>query len=256
MLKVLIFDVDGTLADTERFGHRVAFNLAFAQCGLTWHWDEVLYGELLAVTGGQERIAHFIQCHQPDMSAVPSDLTAFIPLLHAAKNRHYAKLVETGQIPARLGVIRLIKEAKAADLRLAIATTTKLENVEALFAASFPEEMLSWFEIIATDESVGDKKPAPDIYFYVLEKMGVSAQECLVFEDSENGLRSALSAGIPTVITVNDYTKQQDFSGALLVVNHLGETEQPSTCLSQHADSELTVVNVDFVKKFAVSDSI
>lgn len=249
MLKVLIFDVDGTLADTERFGHRVAFNLTFAESGLNWHWDEALYGELLAVTGGRERITHFINAYHPQLPDSITDLKEFVQTLHAAKNRQYAKLVATGQIPARPGVIRLITEAKAAGMRLAIATTTKLENVEALFAASFPENMLSWFEVIATDESVVDKKPAPDIYHYVLKKMAVSAQECLVFEDSENGLRSALSAGIPTLITVNGYTENQDFSGALAVVNHLGEMEQPLTCLSQPPCSNFTRVDVAVLKK-------
>ena len=248
MLKALIFDVDGTLADTERLGHRVAFNLAFAEFGLNWHWDETLYGELLAVTGGKERISHFIQHYQPEMFGPTADLVTFIQTLHAAKNRQYAKLVETGQIPARLGVIRLIQEAKDAGLRLAIATTTIRENVEALFTASFPEQMLSWFEVIATDESVADKKPAPDIYQYVLEKMGLLAQECLAFEDSENGLRSALSAGISTLITINDYTENQDFSGALAVVNHLGEPDRPLTCLNETSKSFFRIVDVAAIK--------
>jgi HAD superfamily hydrolase (TIGR01509 family) len=222
MLKALIFDVDGTLADTERFGHRMAFNLAFAEFGLNWQWDENLYGELLAVTGGRERIAHFINHYQPDLPNLNTDLTTFIAELHRNKNRQYAKLVKTGQIPARPGVIALIKEAKTTGLRLAIATTTMRENVQALFAASFPENMLNWFEVIATDESVANKKPAPDIYQYVLEKLALSASDCLAIEDSENGLRSALSAGIPTLITTNDYTENQNFNGAVQVVNHLG----------------------------------
>ena len=248
MLKALIFDVDGTLADTERFGHRVAFNLAFAEAGLHWHWDENLYGDLLAVAGGKQRIAHFIACYQPEMPAT-ADLPTFIKELQAIKNRHYAQLLKTGKIPPRLGVIRLINEAKSAGLRLAIATTTMAENVEALFATAFPQEMLSWFEVIATDESVTQKKPAPDVYQYVLEKMQLSAQECLAIEDSQQGLQAALSAKIPTLITVNGYTQQQDFSGALAVVNHLGELEQPLTCLTQSSLEPCDVVNVAVLNK-------
>lgn len=248
MLKALIFDVDGTLADTERFGHRVAFNLAFAEAGLHWHWDENLYGDLLAVAGGKQRIAHFIACYQPEMPAT-ADLPTFIKELQAIKNRHYAQLLKTGKIPPRLGVIRLINEAKSAGLRLAIATTTMAENVEALFATAFPQEMLSWFEVIATDESVMQKKPAPDVYQYILEKMQLSAQECLAIEDSQQGLQAALSAKIPTLITVNGYTQQQDFSGALAVVNHLGELEQPLTCLTQYFLEPCDRVNVAVLNK-------
>ena len=248
MLKALIFDVDGTLADTERFGHRVAFNLAFAEAGLHWHWDENLYGDLLAVAGGKQRIAHFIACYQPEMPAT-ADLPTFIKELQAIKNRHYAQLLKTGKIPPRLGVIRLINEAKSAGLRLAIATTTMAENVDALFATAFPQEMLSWFEVIATDESVTQKKPAPDVYQYVLEKMQLSAQECLAIEDSQQGLQAALSAKIPTLITVNGYTQQQDFSGALAVVNHLGELEQPLICLTQSSLEPCDRVNVAVLNK-------
>jgi HAD superfamily hydrolase (TIGR01509 family) len=243
MLKALIFDVDGTLADTERFGHRVAFNLAFAEAGLNWHWDENLYGDLLAVAGGKQRIAHFIACYQPEMPAT-ADLPTFIKELQAIKNHHYAQLLKTGQIPARLGVIRLITEAKNAGLRLAIATTTMAENVAALFATAFPKEMLSWFEVIATDESVLQKKPAPDVYQYVLEKMQLSPRECLAIEDSQQGLQSALSANIATLITLNDYTVHQNFSGALAVVNHLGEPEQPLTCLTQTALAKFKLVDM------------
>ena len=248
MLKALIFDVDGTLADTERFGHRVAFNLAFAEAGLHWHWDENLYGDLLAVAGGKQRIAHFIACYQPEIPAT-TDLPTFIKELQAIKNRHYAQLLKTGKIPPRLGVIRLINEAKSAGLRLAIATTTMAENVEALFATAFPQEMLSWFEVIATDESVTQKKPAPDVYQYVIEKMQLSAQECLAIEDSQQGLQAALSAKIPTLITVNGYTQQQDFSGALAVVNHLGDLEQPLTSLMQSSLESCDRVNVAVLNK-------
>jgi HAD superfamily hydrolase (TIGR01509 family) len=248
MLKALIFDVDGTLADTERFGHRVAFNLAFAEAGLNWHWDENLYGDLLAVAGGKQRIAHFIACYQPEMPAT-TDLPTFIKELQAIKNRHYAQLLKTGKIPPRLGVIRLINEAKSAGLRLAIASTTMAENVEALFATAFPQEMLSWFEVIATDESVMQKKPAPDVYQYVLEKMQLSAQECLAIEDSQQGLQAALSAKIPTLITVNGYTQQQEFSGARAVVNHLGELEKPLTCLTQSSLEPCDMVNVAVLNK-------
>jgi HAD superfamily hydrolase (TIGR01509 family) len=222
--------------------------LAFAEAGLHWHWDENLYGDLLAVAGGKQRIAHFIACYQPEMPAT-TDLLTFIKELQAIKNRHYAQLLKTGKIPPRLGVIRLINEAKSAGLRLAIATTTMAENVEALFATAFSQEMLSWFEVIATDESVTQKKPAPDVYQYVIEKMQLSAQECLAIEDSQQGLQAALSAKISTLITVNGYTQQQDFSGALAVVNHLGELEKPLTCLTQSSLEPCERVNVAVLNK-------
>lgn len=249
MLRALIFDVDGTLADTERQGHRVAFNRAFAEAGLNWVWDEDLYGELLAVTGGKERMRHFISRHRLEVAASEAELSAFIENLQARKTRHYADLLESGGIPARPGVIRLLREALHAGLRLAIATTTTPENVYALLSASFGLDAADWFEVIGAGDIVPNKKPAPDIYDYVLAELGLAAEDCLAFEDSENGLRSSLGAGIPTLVTVNDYTAGQDFTGALVVTDHLGETEQPLTCLGEAPWEALSLVDVDALKR-------
>lgn len=221
MLQALIFDVDGTLADTERDGHRIAFNMAFADAGLDWHWDEALYGELLAVTGGKERMTHFIKTHRPNdwHDAMPERIVQ----LQAKKTDIYTQLLSQGKIPLRTGVERLIHEARAAGLRLAIATTTTPANVTALLTHTLGAESLHWFEVIAAGDIVPAKKPAPDIYHYALAKMNLRASDCLAFEDSYNGVQSATRAGIKTLITVNGYTQHDDFSPAALVLTDLGE---------------------------------
>ena len=221
-LHALLFDVDGTLADTERDGHRPAFNQAFSDAGLDWHWDVALYGELLAVTGGKERMKHYIDRYRPDYSK-PANFDALVAELHQAKTRHYATLAARGGIPMRPGVKRLLIEARAAGLRLAIATTTTPENVSVLLEHSLGPDTPNWFEVIAAGDVVPAKKPAPDIYHYALEKMGLRPADCLAFEDSENGLRASLGAGLKTLVTVNDYTRDHDFTGAAIVLSDLGE---------------------------------
>jgi HAD superfamily hydrolase (TIGR01509 family) len=234
MLKALIFDVDGTLADTERDGHRVAFNQAFQSANLDWNWSVELYGELLSITGGKERIRHYLDKYNPNFEA-PTDLKAFIAGLHAAKTEHYCTMLAEGRIPLRTGAERLIKEAREAGLRLAIATTTTMPNVTVLLEHTLGKESLDWFDIIAAGDIVPAKKPAPDIYIHVLEKMGWAPEECLALEDSENGLLSAAQADLKTIITINDYTRNHKFEGAALVLDCFGEPTAPFQVLAGDA---------------------
>lgn len=234
-LKALIFDVDGTIADTERDGHRVAFNAAFDEYGVDWHWDVDLYEKLLAVTGGKERMKY---CMTDFLGTdnLPDNFETLIPELHMAKTRHYTELLATGAIPLRPGVERLLKEARDAGLTLAIATTTTPANVTALLTHTLGEDSLNWFEVIAAGDVVPAKKPAGDIYDYALREMSLKPGQCLAFEDSHNGILSALDAGLTTLITINHYTRNHDFSGAALVLDNLGEPNQPFNVIQGDAE--------------------
>ena len=242
-LKVLIFDVDGTLADTERDGHRVAFNHAFTQMGLDWHWSIELYGELLAIAGGKERLKFYLEKYQPDCQT--EDLAAFIIETHQLKSQYYRSLLQQGAIPLRPGVKRLILEARAKGIRLAIATTSTLPNAKALLETTLDP---SWFEVIAAGDIVANKKPAPDIYDYVLEQMNIAPEHCLVFEDSAHGLRAATQANLKTIVTVNEYTKNQDFNNAILVVNQIGEEEFPLNII-QGKTPYTKYININYLQQ-------
>jgi HAD superfamily hydrolase (TIGR01509 family) len=241
-LQALIWDVDGTLADTERNGHLVAFNLAFTEAGFDWYWSEKLYEELLAVTGGKERIKFYLQKYYPDLLQ-REDIEKEIFLLHDLKNQYYQKLLSKEAIPLRPGVTRLITEARERGLRLAIATTSDLPNAMMLLEKELDP---TWFEVIGAGDIVGAKKPAPDIYQYVLEQMNISPENCLVFEDSAHGLQAATSAGLKTIVTVNEYTKKQDFRQATLVLNNLGEPQQPFKVLQGNV-GDATYLSIDLL---------
>lgn len=246
MLKALIFDVDGTLADTEKDGHRVAFNSAFKEAGLDWEWDEELYGKLLAVTGGKERMNYYLDNFNTTFER-PDNLQEMIADLHKTKTGYYTKLLGEGAIPLRPGVKRLIQEARDAGLRLAISTTTTPQNVTALLENTLGKESIDWFEVIAAGDIVPAKKPAPDIYDWALKEMDLDAGDCLAFEDSENGILSSQGANLKTIITVNDYTLDHDFTGAAIVLDNLGEAEQGFTVIEGDAgDSKF--VNLDMLK--------
>lgn len=245
-LEALIFDVDGTLSDTERDGHRVAFNRAFVDAGLDWDWGVELYGDLLSVTGGKERLTYYLERYRPDFQQ-PKPAAEFVADLHAAKTKHYLDILAERGIPLRPGVERLLTEAREAGFRLAIATTTTPANVTALLESVLPGK-LDWFEVIGAGDVVPAKKPAPDIYRYVLNELRLEPDRCLAFEDSELGLRSSLGAGLKTIVTVNPYTTGQDFTGAALVIDNLGELAQPIHVLAGNSFGS-AYVNVNLLCK-------
>lgn len=229
MLKALIFDVDGTLADTENV-HRVCFNRAFATTGLDWHWDKAHYGVLLQITGGKERIGHFMDTERAG-AYTREERAAMISKLHRAKTKFYERIVTQGALKLRPGVAALIEAACAEEVRLAVATTTSPTNVGTLLKSTLGPGAASIFEVIAAGDSVAKKKPAPDVYLSTLAQLELRAEDCLVIEDSYNGLRAALGAGLATVITPSAYTATEDFRGAARIVRsltELGERSDPA----------------------------
>jgi len=231
MLKAIIFDVDGTLANTERDGHRVAFNYAFSEFGLDWDWGVDLYGELLSVTGGKERIKYYLSEYNIKVADVNSadEINEFAATLHKLKTSHYLTLLKSGKIPLRSGVVDLINNARKAGITLAIATTTTPENVTVLLENQLGAESISWFSSIGAGDIVPLKKPSPDIYNYVLKELNLNADDCIAIEDSHNGWLSSQAANLTTVITTNAYTVDEDFTGADLVIDKMGDADNKFT---------------------------
>lgn len=212
-LKALIFDVDGTLAETEE-AHRAAFNRTFAAHGLGWHWSMEDYRWLLQTTGGKERMRAWQQSLNPDARRLDD---AEIASLHKEKTALYAEILAAGELELRPGVAALIATARAAGLKIAVATTTNLPNVAALTRCCWQAEPQAVFDVIAAGDEVRAKKPAPDVFNLALERLGLGPDVCLAFEDSANGLRAAMRAGLATVVTPSVYTDDQEFAGADLV---------------------------------------
>jgi len=221
-LRALIFDVDGTLAETEEV-HRRAFNETFAAHGMDWNWSRADYAELLKTTGGKERMRR----HREDIGAAgPSDEE--IAAMHVEKTARYAALIAAGEVELRPGVEELVAQARAAGLRVAVATTTNRPNVEALTLATWGLPAEEVFDVIAAGDEVGAKKPAPDVFLLALDRLGLPAQAAIAFEDSVNGVRSAKGAGLRVLVTPSAYTEDEDFSAADWVVRTLERADRPA----------------------------
>jgi HAD superfamily hydrolase (TIGR01509 family) len=216
-LEALIFDVDGTLAETEE-AHRAAFNEVFTRHGLGWHWSVGEYRRLLKTTGGKERMLAYQAELPTDEQVLSADE---VGALHREKTGIYGEILARGELELRPGVADLITRARAAGLRVAVATTTNLPNVEALTQCCWGRAAGDIFDVIAAGDEVAAKKPAADVFELALERLGLAAENCVAFEDSLNGVNSAIGAGLRVVVTPSVYTDDQDFSEAALVVSDL-----------------------------------
>jgi HAD superfamily hydrolase (TIGR01509 family) len=237
-MSTLIFDCDGVLADTERDGHRVAFNRIFAEVGLPVRWSEAEYGSLLAIGGGKERMATlFADRALVREHGLPTDADGQRRLLadwHRRKTEIYTELVAAGRVPARAGVVRLVDEAIDGGWRLAVASTSAEPAVRAVLEHVVGADRAARFAVLAGDV-VERKKPDPGIYLLTLERTGTDPGAAIVIEDSRPGLLAAVGAGLRCVVTVNDYTRDAAMDGALLVVTGLGEPDRPMTVLADPA---------------------
>ena len=238
-MPALIFDCDGVLADTERDGHRPAFNQTFEESGLDVRWSEEEYGEKLRIGGGKERMASLLTDEFVRANDLPSDPDGQRELLagwHRRKTELYKEMVRAGKLPGRPGVARIVGEALNAGWTLAVASTSAEESVRAVLEHVVGEEDASRFAVFAGD-IVPAKKPDPAIYLLALEELGVRPAETLVIEDSRNGLLAAVGAGLRCVVTVSSYTADEDMSEAALVVTSLGDPGTPAHVLANRSDA-------------------
>jgi len=223
MLKAILWDVDGTLAETERDGHLVAFNRAFEALALPWRWSQERYGELLAVAGGRERLLHDMQT-QPQAPALPAERTALVERIHVLKNQLYAEIIAAGALPLRAGVSELFEDCAAAGVRMAIVTTTSEANVAALLAARLGPGWRSRFAAVLCAEQAPQKKPDPQVYLLALQALSLAPAEVLAIEDAPAGVAAALAAQIAVVVVRSYYFSTVAVPGALAVGPSLGST--------------------------------
>ena len=259
-MPTLIFDCDGVLADTERDGHRPAFNETFAEFGLPVNWSEEEYGEKLKIGGGKERMASLLTDDFVQANGLPSDPGEQKQLLahwHRRKTARYKEMVRAGQLPARPGIARIVDEATAAGWTLAVASTSAEESVRAVLEHAVGLGNASRFTVFAGD-IVSAKKPDPEIYLLAVQQLGIAPEDAIVIEDSRNGLLAAIGAGLRCVVTVSSYTVDEDMSEAVLVVSSLGDPGEPTTVLANRGAAQpgelITLADLDACRTQPVMD--
>lgn len=239
-LRALLFDLDGTLADTEAHGHRPAYNQAFQSLGLKFRWGSSLYGHLLKQPTGKARLLHYLTRYEPELGehaeAVGEHPEAWVEHVHALKAQNFRARLEAGQIPLRPGVARLIRETARAGVRLALVTNASTSTVQPFLKFGLKKELAECLDFVITTDGFLRQKPAPDLYQQALRKLKLAPYECIAIEDSNVGLAAARAAGIPAVVTVNELTAGEDFSAASLVLDCLGEPNAAAHVLAGHMD--------------------
>jgi HAD superfamily hydrolase (TIGR01509 family) len=231
-VSTLIFDCDGVLADTERYGHLPSFNRTFEEFGLPFRWSEEDYGRKLAIGGGKERMASELTPDVVRAAGLPADpdaLAAAVATWHKRKTALYTELVVAGRLPPRPGIRRLISEAQDAGWTLAVASTSAEPSVRAILEYAVGKDRADRFDLLLAGDVVPRKKPDPAIYLLALERLAVPPAEVLVVEDSRNGLLAAVGADLRCLMTVNGYTEEEDSSEATLVVSSLGDPDGERT---------------------------
>jgi HAD superfamily hydrolase (TIGR01509 family) len=254
-LAALLWDVDGTLAETERDGHRVAFNRAFEACGLPWRWDDSYYGPLLRVSGGFERLMHDM-ANRADAPASVEARAALARAIHAKKNTYYAELVRDGAIPLRPGVLALMQACRERDLAMGITTTTSRANVEALLTVHLGASWRDWFAVVVCGEDVERKKPDPAVYVRAVAALGLSPHRVLAIEDSPDGATAASAAGVPVIVARSAYFAGAHIEGALAVGPGLHERRGWQPTLSVQHDSMSTVGLADLEAWWRLAHSV
>ncbi|MGQ0502189.1 MAG: HAD-IA family hydrolase [Panacagrimonas sp.] len=230
-LKALLLDVDGTLADTERHGHRPAYNRAFRKLGLDFRWGPKLYRKLLEQPGGKERILHYVHQYRPDLGihapAFARDPMDWVREVHLVKSRYFQRYLRSGKVPLRPGVARLIRDADAAGLSVALVSNASRASLAPVLKYGLGEDLAARIDVIVSGDDVERKKPSPDSYLLAMSKLGVCSGECIALEDSQMGLAAAVAAGVPTIVTTNANTEGEDFSSAWMVLDGCGEPHAP-----------------------------
>lgn len=242
-LRALLFDLDGTLAETESCGHRPSYNDAFRELGLKFRWSARLYKRLLERPSGKDRLHHYLRRYEPELGqhadAVQESPEAWVDQVHALKSQHFHRRLEAGEVPLRPGVARLLREASDAGLRLAVVSNASTRSIKPFLKHGLGPELNKRISLVVGGEAGLARKPAPDLYRHALDELKLAHYECIAIEDSEIGLAAARAAGIPTVITVNAETRSQDFLGAALVLDCLGDPAQQATAIRGHMDEPL-----------------